>query len=273
MTIEVIEGQDAIAVPIAAPRVIALIATIPARKRSCERLLGEISKQSQKPDGVILVLDGYGDEPAPACSLPVIIEHRTAKALGAGLRWRVGEGALGSDGKLSPDDILVCLDDDIMLFEAPHIIRALVKAVEAGGGAAAAMGRGTDDKFAAPGAYSRGDLIYAAGCGLTVRAKHLIGLPEFAAKIQADGGPDALGLLGDDDALVSAYLWKTGVKIRHAATGNIFAAPGMYATSQTAAAAQAGKRENPDAQKLAIKKATGWPWVDNSVRLVGGAWR
>ena len=235
--------------PAPSPRVVVLIATIPARRNSCERLLNELSKQSRPPDGVVLVLDGYGTLAAPASPLPVFIEARTDALTGAGSRWRA---ALD----LPAEDIVICLDDDIMLLEAHRLVQKLVEAVEKGGGAAAVMGRASDGKAAPPGRFSRGNLIYAAGCGLTVRAKHLVALQEFSAEVQSKGGPNALGLLGDDDALVSAFLWKSGVPILHAAAGNIYAAPGMRTTSQTAARA----KESPDAQKVAIKKATGWPW-------------
>jgi hypothetical protein len=237
----------------ATPRVVVLLATVPARKNSCERLLDEVAKQSRKPDGVVLVLDGYGDAPAPKCALPIITTHRTEKPTGAGARWR-------AVANFPPETIVVCLDDDIMLIEAPNLIRKLVDAVESGGGAAAAMGRSADGKFAPPGKFSRGDLIHGLGCGLAVRAKHLTGLQKFADEVRADNGPDALGLRGDDDALVSAFLWRNKVRILHAATGNIFAAPGTQAS-----AARNGSKEAPNAQKLAIKKLTGWPWIDSTV--------
>jgi len=234
------------------PRILVLIATIPSRRAPCERLLREVARQTRTPDGVILVLDGYGDTaPAPSCSLPVIAEYRTTALSGPGKRWRV-------TADLAPEDIVICLDDDIMLLQAPRLVAALVLAVEKSGGASCAMGCDEIGKRAPPGDFSRGEMIYAAGCGLTVRARHLDGLQAFSAEVQAAGGPDALGLCGDDDALVSAYLWKTGVKVRHAATGNIFAASGTRTTSQTAA--RMAKVEPIDAQKLAIKAITGWPW-------------
>lgn len=234
------------------PRVIVLVATIPARRRTCERLLAELAKQSRVPDGVVLVLDGYGDEmPAPACPLLILAEVRTAEMSGAGNRWRCVTD-------FAPDDVIICLDDDTMLCEAPTLVAALTMAVVASGGASAAMGFSANGKSAPPGVHSRGDLIYAAGCGLTVRCKHLDGLEAFAKAVVAEGGPDALGVHGDDDALVSAYLWKRGVNIRHAATGNIFPAPNTRTTSQTEAKAK--QQIDSNAQKLAIKKITGWPW-------------
>jgi hypothetical protein len=231
--------------------VLALVATIPARKLLCERMLRELANQTRRPDGVILVLDGYGDAPAPACSPPVAREYRTPALSGAGQRWlRLAD--------CDPEDIICNVDDDAVLLQAPHFIKALVETVERDGGAAAAMGRTTRGRQAPPGALSWGPLVHAAGLGLTVRAKHLAGLQAFAGEVKAKGGPDGLGPGGDDDGLLSAYLWRSGVVIRHAATGNVFQAPGARASSQSAA--RTARRESFDAQKVLLKKTTGWPW-------------
>jgi len=238
--------------------VVALVASIPARRRSCERLLDELSRQTRPPDGVVLVLDGYGDDmgaltyhPTPRCPLPLIVEYRTVAPRGAGARWRATDD-------MNAETIVVTLDDDIMTLEAPRLVEALVAVVESGDHAAAAMGRSADGKPAPPGDFSRGPLIYGAGCGLTVRARYLRGLSAFADEVKAAGGPDALGLLGDDDALVSAFLWKREIPIVHAATGNIYPAPNTQASSYTQALAKRGIDIN--AQKQAIRKVTGWPW-------------
>lgn len=249
---EVVDAQPQ---PQQKSRVLVLLATIPARQQSCNRLLKELLVQKRVPDGIILVLDGYAALPGPTVppGLSVVAEHRFAEARGAGARWQTLL-------KIPPEDIVVCLDDDTMLVEAPLFIKRLVETVEKHGGAAAAMGRGVDNKPAPPDRrFSRGELIHGAGMGLTVRAKYLRGLVQFAADVKAAGGPDCLAKLGDDDALVSAYLWKQGIKIHHAATGNVFAAPGTRTSSQTTA--RRAKHENLDAQKLALQKTVGWPWA------------
>jgi hypothetical protein len=226
-------------------RVIVLIATIPARKQSCTRLLAELAKQTRPPDGVALVLDGYGNETAPVCTLPVVLEKRTAKLSGAGNRWR----ALS---ELPAEDIVINIDDDTILFEAPQFVAKLAEAVKIGG-AAAPMGRTFDGKAAPPGAWSRGELMHAAGCGVAARAGVFAGVVEFAAAVKAKGGPDALGPGGDDDAIVSAYLWSIKMPIKHVAVGgNVYTAPGIVSTFRP--------QNDPDVQKRAIGSATGWPW-------------
>lgn len=234
----------------------ALVATIPARKVSCTRLLHELAgTQSRKVDGVILVLDGYGDQMAPTCPLPVVKELRTAELSGAGQRWRAA-------GLVEPEDILVNLDDDVMTCEAPRLVEELVNAiVNQHSCASAAMGRTFHNTPAFPGPVSFGKLVHGAGCGLTARAKDLLGVMEFGRKIFADGGPDCLGVGGDDDSLVSAFLWKAGVPIVHAATGNIFAAPNTHDSSYTRGAhLPRGARQAGDEQKHALKRIVGWPW-------------
>jgi hypothetical protein len=197
------------------------------------------------PDGVILVLDGYGDEPAPPCPVPVVLERRTTQLSGAGNRWRML-------ADLPADDIVINVDDDIILFEAPQFVAKLAEAVELGG-AAGAMGRTFDGKGASPGVYSRGNLMHSAGPGLSARAGVLVGVSAFADEVRAKGGPDALGPQGDDDAIVSAYLWKSGVTIKHAAVGgNVYTAPGIISTFKP--------QKDPDIQKRAIGVATGWPF-------------
>ena len=233
-------------------RVIALIATIPARRRSVERLLSELTQQSRVPDAVVLVLDGYADGDAvPQGPLPLERVARSAKLLGPGNRWLVG-------AEMPADDILVTLDDDIMLIKAPRCVEKLAEIVDATKSAAAAMGRHFNGKPAPPGDWAAGDLMYAAGCGLTLRAGLLGGLGAFAGMVKAADGPEALGLRGDDDALVSAFLWKNNVRMIHAATGNIFPAPNTRSSSFTVDVMAKGIAL--DAQKKAIARITDWPW-------------
>jgi hypothetical protein len=237
-------------------RVIALVATIPARRRSVERLLSELARQSRVPDAVVLVMDGYPEaDTVPNCPLPLERVYRSVKSLGPGARWRVAKD-------VPPDDVLVAFDDDIMLIQAPSCVEVLTSVVEASpagvGSAAAAMGRQFNGKPAPPGNWSTGDLMYVAGCGLTLRARALGGLQAFAEGVKAADGPDALGVRGDDDALVSAYLWKNNVRMIHAATGNIFPAPNTRSSSFTVDVMAHGLAL--DEQKKSIARITGWPW-------------
>jgi hypothetical protein len=248
-------------------RVYCLIATIPQRRESCERLLRELTEQSRQPDKVLLCLDGYVDQLGGSVGHPIVIQqapdgpdcplsvriYRTERPSGGpGHKWRVITDC-------DPDAILVCIDDDTTLKDAPNLIRELVAAVEQGG-AAAAMGRLPDGRRAPPGDISMGQLIYGCGCGLAVRVRDLFGLHQLNAYVRAQGGPNALGALGDDDALVSALLYQHMIPITHVATGNIYAAPGTQESSQTRARREAG--QDPQDQKRAIARITGWPWPE-----------
>ena len=234
-------------------KVVALVATIPARCVLCRYLLAELAKQSRRPDALLLRLDGYGEMLAPVHSFSTVWESRSAVPAGPGARW-----IAALDAGLDPDDIVVCVDDDAILIEAPRFVAALVDAVESTDGAAAVMGKGVDGKIAQPSAHSRGRLIYAAGLGLTLRARHLVGLRELAAEVLAADGPDMLGLYGDDDALVSAHLWKQGVSITHAAIGNVYQAPGSKATSHSLKRTARGEKLYE--QKHQLQHVTGWPF-------------
>lgn len=248
-------------------RVVVLVATIPPRRRSCERLLAELGRGTRRPDGVFLVLDGHEENAMmPDCPLPILGSAKSPKLSGAGNRWRALADAY-ERGVLLEDDIVICLDDDIVTFEAPKLVERLAEKLEKGAGAAAAMGRRKDMRPAPPGPVSCGALLYGAGCSITSRASTFAGVPAFAAEVKASGGPDALGVLGDDDALVSAFLWKKGIEILHAATGNIYPAPGTRTSSQTAA--RALKRDDAERQKIAIGKITGWPWNDTNKKKGG----
>lgn len=235
-------------------RVVVLIASIPARRAFCEGLLGDLTRQTRPPDVVLLRLDGYGsDVPAPRSPFPVFAIERSEKQEGPGMRWLFAQSA-----GLDRDDIVVCIDDDANLLEAPEFVAGLVMAVERDGGAAGAMGTDLEGKGAPPGPYSRGLLIHAAGLGLTVRVKHLEGLRMFAEWLVQNNAPNLFSPLGDDDAIVSAHLWTTGVPITHAVTGNVFELPAAKASAQSVARGRSGEKLH--AQKMAIRRVTGWPF-------------
>lgn len=247
-----------------------LLATIPARRAACERLLAELPLQRRVPDGVILCLDGYGDAPAPACPLPVVATYRTAQLSGPGARWRAA-------ADLPPEDLLIALDDDAVPGEA--FLEELAGMAERTGGAAAAMGYTPSGHRAAPGPLlgagrvaraikylSDRRLLLGCGCGLAVRAGHLAGLQALAAEVRAAGGPDALGPCGDDQALVSAHLWRRGVPLYHAATGPLHFADGTQAASETRARQARGERTLFE-QARAIARLTGWPLAEPVVEV------
>ncbi len=230
--------------------ILALIATIPPRAASCARLLRELAAQTTPPGGVILCLDGYGAGAAPDGPLPVVAAHRTDVRQGPGGRWRA---ALA----LPSETLVVAIDDDCVLARAPRFVESLV-AVAGPDGAAAAAGLDVKGRRVYPGDPARGALLYGIGCGLTVRVRHLAGLADLAARMRDAEGVDPLGPLGDDDALVSAHLWRTAVRLGHAPTGVFEAAPGTATSSQTRARAARG--DAPDAQKHALRRVAGWPW-------------
>ena len=253
-------------------RTFILLPTIPARRAACEALLAALPHQSQVPDGLILCLDGFGDEPAPKGLgyLPfdrLVIRHPGASG-GPGHRWRVALSLCGTMGGPADEDLLVSLDDDADLAEAPRFVQRLVEAA-AQQGAAAAIGITPGGRRAPPGDLPYGPLILGCACGLAVRARDLAGLLALRDQIVSQGGPDALGARGDDQALVSAHLWLRNVPLVHAATGPLRFAVGTSQSAQWQARAARQRAAAPFAapsvsapwdQARQIARLTGWPF-------------
>jgi hypothetical protein len=175
-------------------------------------------------------------------------------ALGPGGRWRIW-----SD--LPKDDILVSIDDDIYIGNAPSLIEKLVAAARTGCGAAAS---GTSPNGAwvrwgmhhMPGIYD-GSLICMIASAMAIRVGDLEGLHEMRDAVLQRSRVDVLGLGGDDEALVSACLWKRGVPMKHVPVDGLALAAGTQEHCQTLERLKAGAW---DRQRVMIREATGWPW-------------
>jgi len=234
-----------------------LLATIPRRKRSCERLLAEVAKQTRVPDLVHLVLDGYDKiEPAPQAAelLWRVWEWRWARPgvfVGPGGRW-----GLTQCEPIEPDHTIVVLDDDVVIGNAPRLIETLVNAVDATH-AAGIQGVTKGGRRVSSELQAHEDLICAGACGFALRAQQLAGLAELAQEVKEKSGVEILKPLGDDEALVCANLWRRGIDIRHVTVANVTTAPGTQKDSQSQLRCQA---ETWDHQRHVIAKATGWPW-------------
>lgn len=246
-----------------------LLATIPTRKRSCERLLAEVAKQTRVPNVVHLVLDGYGKvEPAPQSPptlQPYVWEWRWDQPgvfVGPGGRW-----GLTQCEPVEPDHTVVVLDDDVVIGGAPRLIEMLADAVDENY-AAGIQGVTKSGRRISSELQAHEDLICAGACGFALRAQHLAGLAELAQEVKEKGGGEILKPLGDDEALVCANLWRRGVGIRHVAVANVTTAPGTQKGSQSQLRCQA---ETWDHQRHVIAKATGWPWPIKEVPPPKGA--
>ena len=224
-----------------------IIATVPWRRPAFRNMLSWLTNQTLKPDLVHLVLDGYGDAASAPCSLPTR-EWRTTKCLGPGGRWRVLK-------ELAPETIVVVFDDDISLGFAPYATERLVKIVEQGY-AAALMGVTFSGCMMN---IPEGERLICGGAAtFAFRAKDLEGLDEFVSEIKTQGKFDPFGDLGDDEAVISALLWKRGVVIKKA---NI---PEIHSVQGTQEGSQARRRLASTRpfwyQRQEIKRITGWPW-------------
>lgn len=218
-----------------------------------ESLLDAVSRQSLVPDAVHLVLDGYEGITSPALPLfpLMVIEHRMLTTGGPGGRWRVVP-------ELPDDAVLVVFDDDQCL-DDKRVVEALVKTV-LDGGAASYMGVDTNGCGGVLGARTR--LVSLAAGVSAYRVVDLVGLGETAAEVQEKCGFDPFGELGDDDAVVSAHLWRKGVTVRATGPLEVHEALGGQEGSQFVQrqAAQARNGRGMFWQREQIARVTGWPW-------------
>ena len=226
-----------------------LIATTPWRRQFFRMILSCLPEQTRKPDLVHLVLDGYGEDPSAPCMLP-FREWRTPKTSGPGGRWRVAK-------ELPPETILVVLDDDMALMFAPNAIKSLVDVVEQGH-AASYFGITVTGRLA--NIPTDEDLICGVASAFAMRAGDLEGLDELAVKMKEASGYDMLGDCGDDEALVSANLWRRGVKIKHVLMSELSTLPGTQG-DQCQAQKRVATKEPYWGQRKEIARVTGWPWV------------
>ena len=225
-----------------------LIASVPWRRVSLNRLLREVAAQSLLPSHVHLVLDGEGAPNAlldlsPLSWNGVQVTVRVQRpSRGAGSRWEVVDGI--------PDAHAICnLDDDVSI--APDYLAKHYAALR-GVDAVCSGGYTTDQRFIM---CTRTDINYEgpitclqAGA-FSARARQLRGLREMPM------ANEFLGVLGDDEGLISAHLWRKGVEVRRVHAPVSFDPSGHDPRSQYNSAP---KRITVLRDKL--RAATGWAW-------------
>lgn len=228
-----------------------LLATVPSRWAAASRLLVEVAAQSVLPDVLHLVLDGYAyGVPIPWYGTLPVREHRTAIPTGPGGRWRVL-------ADVPPEATLVVLDDDQEV-HGRDVAEGLVAAV-ASGGAAAHFGT---DPSGWGAVHPAGTPLLSMGAAcMAIRAADLAGLGGTLAEIREKCGFDPFGNGGDDEAVVSAHLWRQGTPMR--ATGPIAVreALGTQAGSQFERRRAASGGRSVFWQREEIRRVTGWPWA------------
>jgi hypothetical protein len=228
-----------------------LIATIPSRREACTKLLESIKLQTKQPDLVHLVLDGYGDQPAPPCDLPSK-QYRTASLSGPGGRWRVVKD-------IDTEAILISIDDDIEIAnDGKDLISMLVHEVEETGHCVALIGVTVSGEFG--NMPTTEDLICVDAKVMACRAGDLHGVSRLVAEVREKCGFDPVGDCGDDEAVVSAHLWREGVRMRRVFFPQIRLADGTQVGSQTEKRRATGKPLWW--QRHEVARITGWPFRD-----------
>lgn len=229
-----------------------LLATVPPRRACAERLLAALADQTVAPDAVHLCLEGYADLPSPCYPSGLTVrEYRTAEASGPGARWRVLP-------EIPREAVVIVLDDDQQVI-GRDVVEALVHAIDRGG-AASCMGVDADGWGMC---FPAGTELVAVAAGTMVaRAADLEGLEGTRAEIRERCGFDPCGDGGDDEAVVSAHLWRRGVPMRAAGPIAVREAPGTQDGSQSERRRALRGDRHPSWQRREIRRATGWPWRD-----------
>lgn len=245
------------------PKFHLLIATVPRRRAMVESLLCSVAARSATgqpavPEFVHLVLDdGYYYEKLPSPEIPAgltVREYRLPPTGGPGGRWRVVK-------EIPEDVILVNLDDDQCL-GSTEVLWRLVHYAGSWNAAVSYMGM---SPTGAGGVLGTGELLVSIAAGVfAVRASALADLNETLSQIRRECGFDPFGILGDDDAVISAHLWRTGVAMRATGPLTVHEAPGAQVASQFEKRRDQKVRDGRSLfwQRAAIAKLTGWPWVN-----------
>jgi hypothetical protein len=182
-----------------------LIASVPWRRTSLNRLLREVAAQQLRPAFVHLVLDGDDVPNAPLDVSPLdwdglkVTIKTQHPARGAGARWSVID-------EIPNDHVVMNLDDDVGL-DSDYVglhYEALKRA-----DAVCSGGYTTDRKFIMCDNNHgyEGPIACLQAGAFSARVSKLRGLRDMPM------AAELLGVLGDDEALLSAHLWKTGVVV------------------------------------------------------------
>lgn len=196
-----------------------------------------------------LVLDGYGSRPAPSCYFSSK-QYRTVSLSGPGGRWRVVHD-------IDPAAILIVIDDDIEIGEdGQDLFEILIREVEETGDCVALIGVTTSGDFG--NMPTTEDLICVDAKVMACRAGDLWGVGNLVKEVREKGGFDPIGDCGDDEAVISAHLWRKGVRMRRICFPRIRLADGTQDGSQTEKRRATGKPIWW--QRHEIARMTGWPF-------------
>lgn len=230
-----------------------LIASVPARRASLERLLVGVAAQTAVPKTVHLFLDGYANEPRPAVPEALHVEvYVTEKLSGPGARWDV----LG--GTCSEADVLVVLDDDQQLMSSAAIERLALGVTPA----AFAAAQGGTDVAGWGGMHPAGTELVAMGAAaMAVCPRDLDGLHATRAEVREKCDFNPFGDGGDDEAVIALHLWRRHVKMQATGEIGIIEAPGTQTGSQFERRQMMRGHRSLFWQREAIRRVSGWPWT------------
>jgi hypothetical protein len=193
------------------PPHLVVIASVEWRARNLVKLLDCVAQQTRAPERIVVLLDGYGDatrrwvhQAIDALKLPITTVSSAARR-GPGQRWIYATTMLWPP--MDAATILSTIDDDFLIH--PGYLRASYERVAAATEPMAIGWLGETPVFIPWTARLAEDVeCISIGAGLlTCRLGDLDGIAKFPEVDRYFKPP------GDDEALVSYWLWKNGVKL------------------------------------------------------------
>lgn len=192
-----------------------VISSVEWRRENLLKLLRDVTTQTRRPDYLMIILDGYSVDAERALiqGTDKLSFHGTAAMMlrnaakhGPGDRW-VRAVRMLTTGDVPEDTILSVIDDDFLIM--PDYLRSNYERVANAKEPTAIGWLGEVPTFVSWTAMHLKDIpCISIGAGLlTCRLADLRGIEEFPDRDMYFKPP------GDDEALVSFWLWKNGVKL------------------------------------------------------------
>jgi hypothetical protein len=181
------------------PKVIALVPSVPKRADNLLAILEALRDQTLRPSSIVVFLNGYPFVPRALQSLATIIEW-SSEPRGPGIRWAYAD-ILGRE-KRQKESIVVSLDDDFMI-EPTYIEQSVEALIRTGAAMVSWTGHHTPRRYLDLAPIEKDVSLWAAGTGTaTLWMRHVAGMTNH------HWANECLGIAGDEEALLSLWLWQ-----------------------------------------------------------------
>lgn len=197
------------------PPHLVVISSVEWRKENFIKLVKSLAQQTRQPEHVLIVLDGYSEAAMAEAGAAV---DRPPEGTTGHVRWNAGDRRRGAGWRWTlalelllersvPEDTVVSVvDDDFLLM--PDYLRVCHARVAPAPNIAIGWLGETPSFIPWTSPMSKDTVCISLGAGLlTCHLRHLRGIDQFVERDLYFTPP------GDDEALVSFWLWKNGVKL------------------------------------------------------------